>query len=163
MQGRDNLKPKESVGWSGLDPTQLVGVRDAELEKFFRRCPTLGVEHLVNQGGHKLDLEKRRIFNDTCWKGFLPKGLPLGELAASLFTGYYKRIWKDGDRYLGETRYLDGRAPLRHSLEEITIDRKTNDLDPGRYILVRYTDPVFSELFYDVLKIVNEEVALYRG
>ena len=163
LQGREYPEPAAPVGFSSLDPRQLVGVRDAELEKLFRRCPTLGIEHIVNRGERRVDLADHRIFNDAYWKGFLPRGLPLGELAARLFTGYYKRFWKDGDRYVGETRYLDGRVPLNHSLEEFTIDERTNDLDPGRYILLRYTDPVFEDLYYDVMKIVSEEILLYRG
>jgi hypothetical protein len=48
-----------------------------------------------------------------------------------LATGYAKRFWKQGRRYLGETLYLDGRILVHHSLEELTIDRPTDDLDPG--------------------------------
>ena len=40
----------------------------------------------------------------------------------ALATGYAKRFWKQGRRYLGETRYLDGNLLVKHSLEEITID-----------------------------------------
>ena len=32
---------------------------------------------------------------------------------------------------------------MKHSLEEFTLDRPQNDLDPGNYILLRYTDPIF--------------------
>jgi len=163
MQGNDYPTPKVSVGLSALDPAELADARDAELEKLFRRCPPLGIERFVNHGGHRVDLERRRIFNDTCWKGLLPRGLPLGEFAAGLFTGYYKHIWKEGYRYVGETRYLDGRVPLHHAVEPITIKQRTGDLDPGSYILVRYTDPVFSEVFYDVLKVISDDIAIYRG
>ncbi len=163
LQGNEYPRPPVSVGASGIDPDSMVGVPDAELEKLFRRTETLPIDTMINRGALRIDLAKHRIFNDANWKGFLPKGLPLGEMAARLFTGYYKRFWKDGDKYLGETRYLDGRIPLGHLLEEITITRRTGDLDPGRYVLLHYTDPPFSFLYYDIMKVINEELILYRG
>jgi hypothetical protein len=59
--------------------------------------------------------------------------------------------------------YLDGRIRVKHSLEEFAIDRPLNDLDPGRYILLRYTDPIFENLFYDVMKAGNDGVIVYGG
>lgn len=162
IQGNEYPAPRR-VSLAALNPRETVGVRDGELEKWFRRFPSLGIEHLVNKGEHRIDVAQKRIFNDACWKGFLPKGLPLGDLAARLFTGYYKRFWKEGDRYLGETRYLDGRVALGHTLKEITVDKRTNDLDPGRYILLNYTDPPFDVLYYDIVKVINDEITLYRG
>ena len=58
---------------------------------------------------------------------------------------------------------MDGRIGLNHALEEVVIERRTNDLEPGRYIVMRYTDPVFEHLFYDVIKVVNDDLVLYRG
>ena len=52
---------------------------------------------------------RARIFNDEHFKGWLPKGLALRDIFARLSTGYAKRFWKQGNRYLGETLYLDGR------------------------------------------------------
>jgi hypothetical protein len=52
---------------------------------------------------------------------------------------------------------------VKHSLEEITIDRPTNDLDPGKYILLRYTDAVFENVFYDVMRAGNDGVIVYGG
>ena len=57
--------------------------------------------------------------------------LPLRDSMTRLATGYAKRFWKQGQRYLGETRYLDGQILVKHSLEELTLDRRTDDLDPG--------------------------------
>jgi hypothetical protein len=117
----------------------------------------------MNAGGHKIDVASRTIFNDEHWKGWLPRGLVLRDIFARLATGYAKRFWKQGNRYLGETLYLDGRIKVKHSLEELTLDRPTNDLDPGKYILLRYTDPVFEHLFYDVMKAADEGVIIYGG
>jgi hypothetical protein len=85
------------------------------------------------------------------------------DVFARLSTGYAKRFWKGRDRYLGETLYVGGRIKVKHELEEFTLDRVTNDLDPGRYILLRYTDPVFELLFYDVFKALTDGIIVYRG
>ena len=141
----------------------LVDATDSELDALFRNATTLSLERFVNAGRHQIDPARREIFNDARWKGFLPKGLPLGEAAARLSTGYAKRFWTQKGRCLGETQYLDGRVLVKHLLEEITIDQPVNDLEPGRYILLRYTDPVFEHIFYDVMKAVTDDVILYRG
>ena len=52
---------------------------------------------------------------------------------------------------------------MKHSLEEFTLDRPVNDLDPGKYILLRYTDPVFEHIFYDVMKAADDGVIIYGG
>jgi hypothetical protein len=148
---------------AALDPNRLAVATDAEFAALFREVSTLPLDALMNDGGHKVDLATRTIFNDEHWKGWLPKGLALRDIFARLSTGYAKRFWKQGNRYLGETLYLDGRIRVKHSLEELTIDRPTNDLDPGRYILLRYTDPVFEHLFYDVMKAANDGVIVYGG
>lgn len=150
---------------NGLDPTVLAEATNAELAATFRRITTLPLEQLMNAGGHEVDYATGTIFNDEHWKGWLPKGtkLPLRDSMTRLATGYAKRFWKQGRRYLGETRYLDGQLLVHHSLEELTIDRPTNDLDPGSYILLRYTDPVFENLFYDVMRAGNDGVIIYGG
>jgi hypothetical protein len=141
----------------------LVDATDAELDALFGNATTLSLERFINTGQHQIDPARREIFNDARWKGFLPKGLPLGEAAARLSTGYAKRFWMQKGRCLGETQYLDGRVLVKHLLEEVTIEQPVNDLVPGRYIILRYTDPVFEHIFYDVMKAVTDDVILYRG
>ena len=144
-------------------PTWLAEATDDELAATFRSVSTLPLDTFVNAGGHVVDLATRTIFNDEYFKGWLPRGLVLRDIFTRLSTGYAKRFWKQGNRYLGETLYLDGRIKVKHSLEEFTLDRPTNDLDPGTYILLRYTDPVFEHLFYDVMKAPTEGVIVYGG
>jgi hypothetical protein len=148
-----------------VDPHRLAEATDAELADVFRKVTTLPLDTFVNEGGHRVDLAARTIFNDEHWKGWLPKGLtlPLRDIFARLATGYAKRFWKQGNRYLGETLYVDGRIRVKHLLEEFTLDRPVNDLDPGTYILLRYTDPVFEHLFYDVMKAADDGVIVYGG
>ena len=156
---------KGTVNGTLLDPHRLAEATDAELADVFRKATTLPLDTLVNEGGHRVDIASRTLFNDEHWKGWLPKGLklPLRDIFARLATGYAKRFWKQGNRYLGETLYVDGGIRVKHALEEFTIDRPVNDLDPGSYILLRYTDPVFEHLFYDVMKAADEGVIVYGG
>jgi hypothetical protein len=148
-----------------VDPHRLAHATDAELADVFRKVTTLPLDNFMNEGGHRVDLAARTIFNDEHWKGWLPKGLtlPLRDIFARLATGYAKRFWKQGNRYLGETIYVDGRILVKHALEEFTLDRPVNDLDPGKYILLRYTDPVFEHLFYDVMRAADDGVIIYGG
>jgi hypothetical protein len=148
---------------NALDPNWLAEATSAELADAFRRISTLPLEGLMNDGGHGVDLATHTIFNDEYWKGWLPKGLALRDIFTRLATGYAKRFWKQGNRYLGETLYLDGNILVKHALEEITLDRPVNDLDPGQYILLRYTDPVFEHLFYDVMRAADDGVIVYGG
>ena len=150
---------------STLDPTWLAEATNAQLAERFRSMTTLPLEQIMNAGGHQVDIAARTIFNDEYWKGWLPKGLklPLRDSMTRLGTGYAKRFWKQGQRYLGETLYLDGQILVKHSLEEITLDRRTDDLDPGKYILLRYTDPVFEHIFYDVMRAGNDGAIVYGG
>lgn len=148
---------------SDLRPEEIVDWTDAQLDEVFRRAETLPIDVLVNAGGHRVDVARHDIYNDAHWKGFLPKGLPIRDMFERLATGYAKRFWRQKERYLGETIYLNGGILVKHALEEVTIDRRTNDLDPGHYVLLRYTDPVFEHMFYDVMKIVTSDLILYRG
>lgn len=148
---------------SAVDPNRLAEATSDELGSIFRGITTRPIEEFVNAGGHRVDLASRTIFNDEHWKGWLPRGLVLRDIFARLATGYAKRFWKQGSRYLGETLYLDGRIRVKHSLEEFTLDRPVNDLDPGKYVLLRYTDPVFEHLFYDVMRAADDGVIIYGG
>jgi hypothetical protein len=148
---------------SSLDPTWLANATSDELAVAFRKATTRPLESVMNEGGHQVDVASHTIFNDEFWKGWLPRGLVLRDIFTRLGTGYAKRFWKQGKRYLGETLYLDGNILVKHALEEITLDRPTNDLDPGKYILLRYTDPVFEHIFYDVMRAADDGAIIYGG
>lgn len=161
---RVTRKPASALAAATVfDPNVLAGATDAELAAAFRQASTLPIDDFMNHGGHAVDLAAHTIFNDEHWKGWLPRGLALRDIFTRLSTGYAKRFWKQGKRYLGETRYLDGNILVKHALEEITIDRPTNDLDPGQYVLLRYTDPAFEHLFYDVMRAADNGVIIYGG
>ena len=146
-----------------LDPHVLAHATDAGLADVFRTVTTLPLDVFLNAGGHRIDIDAHTVFNDEHWKGWLPRGLALRDIFTRLSTGYAKRFWMQGNRYLGETLYLDGRIRVKHLLEEFTLDASSGDLDPGTYILLRYTDPVFEHLFYDVMKAADDGVIVYGG
>lgn len=165
-QNRRRAPRKETAALTSpkaFDPNWLANATSDELADAFRGLSTLPLDGLINDGGHAVDVASRTIYNDEHWKGWLPQGLALRDIFTRLATGYAKRFWKHGQRYLGETRYLDGNILVKHALEEITLDQPTNDLDPGKYILLRYTDPVFEHLFYDVMRAADEGVIVYGG
>ena len=160
---RGKREPTATSASSPLDPVRLGEATSEQLGALFRTLPTLPLDQLLNSDRYEVDIPTRTIFNDELWKGWLPRGLELRDITTRLSAGYGKRFWAQGKRVLGETVYFDGRIRLKHTLEEITIDRPTNDLDPGNYILLRYTDPVFEHLFYDVMRAGNDGVIVYGG
>ena len=131
----------------------------------FRRMTTLPLDQLMNAGGHQVDIAARTIFNDEHFKGWLPEEttLPMRDIITRLGTGYAKRFWKQGQRYLGETLYLDGVSACKHSLEELTIDRPPNDLDPGQIHPAALHRPRVRKIFYDVMRAGNDGVIVYGG
>jgi cholesterol oxidase len=163
MQGHEYPAHPSAVSFAAVEARDVVGARDEVTERLFVRSRHAGsLERLANTGAFEVDIARRRIRNDVYWKGYLPKGHPLNDLSALLSSGYYKQVWRQDDRWVGITGYIEGRFPVYHTFEEITVEKRTGDLDPGRYILVRYTDPV-EHVFYDIMKMINDDVVLYRG
>jgi hypothetical protein len=61
------------VSMSRIDPLQVANYNEDALEALFRRCQTMGIDTLVNQGGAPtVDLTTQTIRNDDFWKGFFP-------------------------------------------------------------------------------------------
>jgi cholesterol oxidase len=161
LQGEAYPAPAVSVSVSALDPVEVAGYREAELERLFRRAHTREVEVLINRGGHSADLATRRIRNDEYWKGFFPRGHVLNALSAAIFTGFKKRFSRKDGALVGVTSDTDGRINARNTVEEITIDERRGDLDPGRYILLRYLDPPWQG-YYDIFKAINDDLLIGR-
>lgn len=161
MQGDAYPKPPVSVSLPGVDPFEATQMEEAELERLFQRCPTLGVETMVNSGQREIDLAERTIRNDTCWKGFFPKRHVLNAMSSAVFTGFKKEFRQEDGQLVGVTSDTDGRIRARNTLEEVTIDKRTDDLDAGRYILLRYLDSPWQG-FYDLFKVINEDLLIGR-
>src|SRR5690606_37152609 len=66
-----------------------------------------------------------------------------------------------GTRIIGETSDSDGRIRAANTLEEVTIERGTGTLEPGRHILLRYPEPQWAG-FYDIFKVVDDDVVIRR-
>ncbi|MGH9674081.1 MAG: GMC family oxidoreductase N-terminal domain-containing protein [Bryobacteraceae bacterium] len=156
LKGRPYEAPKK-VSLAGIDPMDYIGSSDSQIKRLFQRTTTLPIEKLVNSGRLSIDPVTRRITNDRQWKGFFPGDLPIGQLAALLYTGYTKRFQKEGDVITGTTQSSDGMLQARNTLEEINLPESKGGLDPGRYILLHYPDPPWQG-FYDLLKIINDNL-----
>jgi cholesterol oxidase len=161
MQGLAYPAPRPAVSFAGVDPIAMSTARESTLEALFRRAPTLGLDTLVNAGTHAIDRDAGIVRNDRYWKGYFPKGHVLNALSSAIFTGFKKRFFEQDGRIAGITSDTDGRINARNTLEEVVIERRTGDLEPGRYILLRYVDPPWQG-YYDIFKAVNEHLLVGR-
>lgn len=141
----------------------MIEWTDAQLDDLFLKSDAKPLDEFLNTDAHRADLDSHEIVNDQRWKGFMPKDLVATEATARLSLGFAKKLWPLKRGFGGETQYYGGTIATRHSIEEITLDRQTHDLPPGRYVLIGYTDPVFEHLFYDLLKPIDDDLMLFRG
>jgi hypothetical protein len=141
----------------------MIGWTDAQLDDMFLRSEARPLDGFLNAGEHRADVGLHEIHNDQRWKGFMPRDLPATEATARLSLGFAKKLWKLKSGFGGETQYFGGTIVTKHSVREITLDRQTRDLPPGRYVLLGYTEPVFQQLFYDLLKPISDDLMLFRG
>ncbi|MCS6952198.1 MAG: GMC family oxidoreductase [Bryobacterales bacterium] len=144
-----------------VDAKEMLGWSEAELDRLFRRATTKPLDWMLNSGERTIDPAAGRIRNDVFWKGFFPKGHVLNSMSAAIFTGFKKRFFRKNGTYAGITSDTDDRIQARNTLEEIELTQRTGDLEPGRYILLRYTDPPWQG-FYDVFKVIQENLLIGR-
>ncbi|HXS98205.1 MAG TPA: GMC family oxidoreductase [Candidatus Limnocylindrales bacterium] len=162
LSGVDYPKPPAAVSMSGIDPLDVVTYDEGQLEMLFRRCPTMGIDALLNAGGAPtIDTAAETIRNDQAWKGFFPRGHVLNAMSSAIFTGFRKEFHKQGGTYTGITSDTDGRIHARNSLEEVEVGHGGGTLEPGKYILLKYVDPPWQG-FYDIFKIINEDLLIGR-
>ncbi len=161
-EGGDRFpEPRRSAGFASIDPRTVIEWPEFQLDKLFRQAPTQPIETMLNSGRRSIDAASRTITNDEYWKGFFPQGHVLNTMSAAIFTGFKKRFFKKRRRVVGVTSDTDGRINARNTLEEIEIKKRTGDLDPGRYILLRYDDPPWQG-YYDVFKVISENLLVGR-
>jgi hypothetical protein len=161
LGGEAYPEPPTSVSIPAVDPFEAVHLEEAELERLFQRRPSLGLETIVNSGTREINLDEGTVRNDVCWKGFFPKRHILNAMSSVIFTGFKREFRKEGGKYFGETSDTDGRIRARNTLEEIQLDKRTGDLEAGRYILLRYLDPPWQG-FYDLFKVINDDLLIGR-
>jgi hypothetical protein len=141
----------------------MIDWTDAQLDEMFLRSEMRPLDGFLNGGEHRVDLDAHEMYNDQRWKGFMPKGLLASEATARLSLGFAKKLWKEKSGFGGETQYFGGGIVTGHTVQEITLDRQTHDLPPGRYVLLGYKDAIFERLFYDLLKPISDDLMLFRG
>ena len=161
LQGNAYPEPAHPVSMAAIDALDVVTYNEDQLEALFRRCPTMDIAALVNQGGNPvIDTATETIRNDDCWKGFFPSGHVLNAMSSAIFTGFRKEFHEQSGKYTGITSDTDGRIHARNSLEEIEVGHG-GPLEAGKYILLRYLDPPWQG-FYDVLKVINQDLIIGR-
>jgi cholesterol oxidase len=162
LGGSDYPQPSRPVSMASIDALDVVAYNEGQLEALFRRCPTMGIDTLLNQGGPpSIDTATQIIREDDYWKGFFPQGHVLNAMSAAIFTGFKKQFLKQDGKYTGITSDTDDRIHARNSLEEIEAGHGSGTLEPGKYILLRYLDPPWQG-FYDVFKIINDDLLIGR-
>jgi hypothetical protein len=161
MGGESYPQPAHMIAMPKLDPLEVVGMQEAEIDRLFRIRPTAGIDKILNSGKRDIDLTRGFIQNDVCWRGFFPKDHVLNPMSAMLFTGFTKQFRKEGSQYLGLTSDTDGGVRARNTLEEVTVTADDGGPEPGRYLLLRYVDPPWQG-FYDLLKIVDDDLVIGR-
>jgi cholesterol oxidase len=165
LQGAAYPEPAKPVSMAGISALDAPDYAEGELEALFRRCPTMSIDTMVNQGGAPvIDTQKQTIHNDSYWKGFFAEGSVLNAMSSAIFTGFKKEFHKQPNgQYTGVTSDTDGHIQARNSLEPVTIEVGKSDgtLEPGNYILLKYLDPPWQG-FYDVFKVINQDLLIGR-
>jgi cholesterol oxidase len=162
QQGNAYPQPNKSVSLSTIDPITVSTYSEAQLEPLFRRCTSLGIDTLINQGGApQIDISTRTIRNDQFWKGFFPHDHILNTMSSALFTGFKKEFHKQDGHYTGITSDTDDHIHARNSLEEINLAKPKGTLEAGKYILLKYLDPPWQG-FYDIFKVINPDLLIGR-
>lgn len=145
-----------------VKPTDALTYKEADLERIFSRNQTGSIETMTNSGEVKIDTDKGLIRNDTVWKGVFPRGHVLNAFSTALNASFKKRFTKEPDgKFTGLTSDSDGGINALNTLEEINITERTGTLEPGKYILLKYTEAQWRG-FYDIFKVINDDLLIGR-
>jgi len=165
MKGDPYPEAPKKVTFAKVSAADAIRMSETELERVFERAETLPLASMENKGGRQVDLATRTVHNDEYWKGFFPKGHVLNAMSAALFTCFRKEFFPGagGKGMEGITSDTDGFIRAKNTLEFIDTEKLKDrgNLKPGRYILLRYTEPQWSG-FYDVFKAINDELLIGR-
>lgn len=161
LAGEAYPEPARPVAVRALNASDVVSMEEAELDRLFRKRPTAEIAKIVNTGRRSIDVAAGIIQNDTFWRGFFAKDHVLNAMSAALFTGFRKQFSMEDGHYTGVTSDTDGRIRARNSVEEVEVGRTGGDLEPGRYLLLRYLDPPWQG-FYDILKVIQDDLIIGR-
>jgi choline dehydrogenase-like flavoprotein len=163
----DNISLKDkSLGRTCAMSQPMYCLRD-NLSKLFDSVNTqFDVQMLVNaandkaieeEANWKFDPETLSISNNSHWKGIFSRDTEIRNTLALYFGGFWKRFTKnESGEIMGTTHPFE--VPV------FARNKATNkDLDGfGKVILLEYLDAPYN-LFYDVLKIVDENTILGKA
>lgn len=145
-----------------INPTEALTYKEADLERLFKRLQTGSIETMANSGKVEIDTDNGLIRNDTVWKGVFPQGHVLNAFSMALNASFKKKFTKQPDgSFTGVTSDSDGGINALNTLEEITVTERTGTLEPGKYILLKYTEPQWRG-FYDIFKVINDDLLIGR-
>jgi cholesterol oxidase len=154
-------RPRRAVGAADIEPADVTAQSESDLERLFRRFPSMGIETLLNRGEIVFDPAEEIIENGSCWRAFLPKGHVLNHMSAAFLSGIRYSFQRQNDRYLGIAGDQEQRLQIRLSAEEISAGNGANDIG-GTAILARYLDSPW-EGFHTVFKAIGENLMIGRA
>jgi hypothetical protein len=110
----------------------------------------------LNEKKWSFDKDTLVIYNNKYWKGFFP--IDQNFNAIRYFGGFWKRFYREGDVIKGVTHPYEVPSVYAANLPQIqNIHRGI-----GEVVHLKYTSPEYS-LFYDLLKIVDNDVVLGKA
>ncbi len=162
LNGEAYPAPAKAVSMARLNPQEVITYKEVELERLFTRSgATQPAATMVNSGTASYDAATRTIRNDHVWKGFFPRGHILNQFSTAFHTSFRKRFSLENGKIIGLTSGTDNFPRAKNTIEEINIEKREGTLEPGKYILLRYTEPQWRG-FYDVFKKVSDDLMIGR-
>ncbi len=123
------------------------------LEKMFE-MRSLPMSKLANSGARRIDVDAETVYDDSHWKGFYAAD---ALLPPWLFqSGFYKKFNTSNGGVSGVTYAFDEIVAAKN------VAKAIDSSDVSKGIVLEYTEPQFS-LFYDLLKIVSEDVVIGKA
>jgi choline dehydrogenase-like flavoprotein len=110
----------------------------------------------VGDSNWSFDPENLIITNNSHWKGIYPRDSDIRNTLTLYFGGFWKRFKKEGNEVAGITHPFE----LPVFAANKAYDQELEGF--GKVILLEYTQPIYN-LFYDVLKIVDENTILGKA
>ena len=145
---RLSRSPAKSGQHGGDRRAGRLDYNEGQLEALFRRCPTMGIDTLVNQGGAPaIDIANQTIRNDHYWKGFFPKGHVLNAMSSAIFTGFRKEFHKqDGQVHRHHQRHRRPHPRAQQPGRDQRWAKPTGTLEAGQVHSAAISRPALAGL-----------------
>jgi choline dehydrogenase-like flavoprotein len=151
-------------------------LRDNLSQMFDSVDTQFGAQTLINsvndkadESNWKFDAETLMITNNSHWKGIFPRDIDLRNTLTLYFGGFWKRFSDSEKPTISSTSVSSLSSDITgitHPFEvplfavNTALDTKLDGF--GRVVLLKYRDPPYN-MFYDVLKIVDENTVLGKA